>query len=453
MNARLQARVLQLLGNPSARSRVALLTALANGLNKAIGMILILAAMSWTLPYLGETLTGVWLTIISLVTILAFLDLGLGNAMTNHASAALVAGRQQLSREVSVGLLLVAVLSVMVTSFSIMAIHFLPWQLFFKVPQGEGAEVHEQIKIALIAFSALFGLHIWTNGVIKTLVGMQKAPLAYSLQAALGLVALIVLYGLTRYESPIHYLLVCLMAPPIVAGFLMATQLANQGVLKIREGLQGFPAGWRKFAGLGGYFFLLQLCATLGWGADTLIISSTLGVAAVAPFVLCQRLFQFASQPVAIMATPLWPAYANALACGDKPYIRRLLYTSMGLASLVGGALILLIVVISPWLVHMLVEDVISVPDSLLTIFACWVFLEILGATFAMFLNGLGIVRLQAIIACVYVAVSLPLKFWAIQQWGLTGLVGVGIVSYLGIVVLPYSLILVFKKEKMHLFN
>lgn len=453
MNDRFQARVLQLIGTPSARSRVALLTALANGLNKGIGMILILAAMSWTLPYLGETLTGVWLTIISLVAILAFLDLGLGNAMTNHASLAFVAGRQQLVQVVSVGLLLVGLLAAVIFTLSVFAIHFFPWQIFFKLPEDESRLVHEQIGVSLLIFSALFGLQIWANGVIKTMVGMQQAHVVYTLQSAFGLLALIVLYVLTRQGLPMHYLLVCLMAPPILAGFFMAVQLVNQGIFNVKVGIQDFPGNWKKFAGLGGYFLLLQLSATLGWGADTLIISSTLGVAAVAPFVVCQRLFQFASQPVAIVAAPLWPAYANALASGDKPYIRRLFYISMGLASLIGAFLVLLIATTSPWLIHKLIDDGISVPDSLVTVFALWVFLEIVGATFAMFLNGMGIVRLQVVIASIYVAVSLPLKFWAIQQWGLTGLVGVGVVSYLGIVVLPYSFIFMFRKEMIHLLH
>lgn len=449
MKVRLQALINQLTGRNSAglaganlqsfrRNRVALLTALANALNKGIGMVLILAAISWTLPYLGETLTGAWLTIISLVTVLAFMDMGLGNAMTNQAARALVAGPDELKQEISTGLLLIVALAMVVTLLTYLLAAYAPWQLLFKLPQQSSNEDYQHIGLALKVFSGLFGLQILANGLIKTMVGIQKAHLAYSLQAALGLAALLALFGLTQLEFEIAFLLACIMAPPILTGVFIAWSLSRRGAFSIKTGFSCLSSRWKKFMGLGGYFFLLQLFATLGWGADALIVSSTLGVAAVAPFVLCQRLFQFASQPVAILSAPLWPAYADAHATGDQPYIRRLFFRSMLMAAAVGSLLILPIVIFSPALFALLVENEITVPKSLVIVYAVWVMLEIFGTTFAMFLNGMGIVRIQALLAGLYVLTSLPAKFWLVQTWGLEGLVAVSIVLYSIFTIVPY---------------
>jgi len=79
----------------------------------------------------------------------------------------------------------------------------------------------------------------------------------------------------------------------------------------------------------GGLFLLLQIGVMLNTGADGLIVSSNLGVAQVAAFSLVQRLFQFSSQPMSIMNAPLWGAYSDADARGDKGFIKRTLFLSL----------------------------------------------------------------------------------------------------------------------------
>ncbi|MCR2745239.1 hypothetical protein [Limnobacter parvus] len=462
MNVRIRQWFTLLLGRPERglsdselksleRNRVVVLTAMASAFNKGVTMLTVIAAISWTLPYLGETLTGAWLIIISLFAVLAFMDLGLGNAMTNYASNGLIAGPHTLQREVSVGIVLLLILGVVLTVCALLLIEYVSWQPLFKIPPTELAVVDTEISNALTLFASLFGLHLLTNGVIRTMVGMQQAHIVYLFQTFMGVLGLALLFFLTEVNSGLTTLLACIMAPQIVTGFVFLLKLIRTDVFNFRTGIINLPLHWRTFLSLGGSFFVLQICATLGWGADALIISSTLGTAAVTPFIICQRIFQFASQPVSILVTPLWPAYANAAAGGDKAYIRKMLLLSMACAAFVGGVLILAIIFLAPALIDLLVDDHVSVPLKLIAIYGGWVFLEILGATFAMFLNGMGIVRLQAVIALLYVAVSLPLKFWAVQHGGIESLILTGIVCYFALVVLPYTFF-VLRNQSFRMF-
>lgn len=465
MNARLRLLLDLLRGHPQPnitgtelqafnRNRVALLTAVANAFNKGIGMVTILAAISWTLPYLGETLTGAWLTLVSLVTVLIILDIGLGNALTNHISDALVAGPQALQREVSVGALLLLLMGGLVTVSLLLVVEFAPWQLLFSLPPKGHEEASRQLSQALWCYAWLSGLQVFTNGIIKAWIGLQKAHVAYACQTAFGVLFLGLMFVATQLQLDITYLLVCIMAPSILTGLLLAVDLLRTGQFNWQAGRTHLPAHWRKHASLGAYFFLLQIGAVLGWGADALIISSTLGVVAVAPFVICQRLFQFASQPVSILATPLWPAYANAKASGDRAYIRQLLGKSLASAMLLGGSMVVLIISFAPWLIQFLVDDQINVPQSLVVAYGLWVLLEMLWATFNAFLNGMGMMRLQAGLLMLYVAASLPLKFWAVQQAGAEGLLFAGILSYLVLVVAPFVYLMCFHKTfRVFLFS
>ncbi len=53
-----------------------------------MALAVMLLSIRWTLPYLGEERFGVWMTVSSFATMLVVLDLGIGNALTNHAAHA-----------------------------------------------------------------------------------------------------------------------------------------------------------------------------------------------------------------------------------------------------------------------------------------------------------------------------------------------------------------------------
>jgi O-antigen/teichoic acid export membrane protein len=173
---------------------------------------------------------------------------------------------------------------------------------------------------------------------------------------------------------------------------------------------------------IGGLFFVLQVGTMIGWGADTLIISSALGPAAVAVYSIAQRLFQLVTQPLAMMNSPLWGAYADAHAKGDVAFIRRTFKTSMllTLGVALSGATILFFS--SEWLLHYWTGGKVLVPTLLLGLMALWTVLECCGVAFAMFLNGVQVVRPQVIVVSVFCIFVLPLKIWGI---GLLGLVAI----------------------------
>ena len=75
-------------GRNSERYRLALWSVIANVGSKGIAMAVMVLSVSMTLPYLGAERFGVWMTIASLVGMLVFLDLGVGNALINTVVAA-----------------------------------------------------------------------------------------------------------------------------------------------------------------------------------------------------------------------------------------------------------------------------------------------------------------------------------------------------------------------------
>ena len=191
----------------------------------------------------------------------------------------------------------------------------------------------------------------------------------------------------------------------------------------------------------GGLFFVLQIGTMVGWGADSLIISSTLGAAQVAIYSVAQRLFQLVSLPLSMVNAPLWAAYANANACDDRQFIRATLKKNALVTAAVAllGSIVLLAVselVIGRW-----TKDAIQVPLSLLAVFAAWTVCESLGNALAMMLNGCGIVREQVITVVVLTVLALPAKLIFVNLFGIQGMIAIYIFLYCAAVLIFYGFV------------
>ena len=68
------------------RQRGIYLTAIASLIAKVISMVSLFITIPATLNYLGNELFGVWMTLSSLIAMLTFADMGIGNGIINKLS-------------------------------------------------------------------------------------------------------------------------------------------------------------------------------------------------------------------------------------------------------------------------------------------------------------------------------------------------------------------------------
>ena len=151
-----------------------------------------------------------------------------------------------------------------------------------------------------------------------------------------------------------------------------------------------------------------------------------------------QRLFQLITYPLAIVNAPLWPAYADALARADKAFIRKtfrrsLIYTfSFAVLAAIG-----LCVLREPIQALWIGKGVI-LPTELVFLVAAWTVVEATGNAFAMYLNGMHIIKPQLYVNLFFIVLSLTLKYFAITNFGLVGIPAAALIAYLIAVILPY---------------
>jgi O-antigen/teichoic acid export membrane protein len=413
------------------RYRLAAWAIVANVVSTALGMLAFVITVPLTLSYLGEERFGVWMTVASLAGMLSFLDLGVGNALINHVATAKATGNSlQLRRVITHGLLLLSAIGLTIGILLISGIYWLPLDRLIKVTSSLAAE---EAKQTLGIFVLLFSASIPLNGIQKVFQGLQRAWQAHLVKGFGSVLSIGLVIALAQQQAGPSTLLLVTYGVQVFMLLALLVILCREHLIgrSGQTGNEGQHVKIRGFFRLGGLFLILQIGVMIGWGSDALIVSSVLGAAEVTKLAIVQRLFQFVTVPLAIVNGPLWGAYAEARARHDHAFVSRTLrFSFFGtalIATLASGVLFLT----SQWIFKKWFGETSVVPTMLVVAYAGWVILEATGSAFAMFLNGVGEVRVQVISTLLFCAIALPLKFALVAKFGIAAIVFATVIAYL----------------------
>jgi O-antigen/teichoic acid export membrane protein len=419
------------------RRRIIVSSALLNIGSKGCQFSLMLVAFAVTLPYLGPERFGVFSTILGFGSILAILDLGIGNVLIGSVARLNADGDKKLiGSEILNGLFLLTVLGLIFLLALGLVAAYVPVDRLFK---GVSDQQVIEIRWSLFVFFAAFSITLPIQGLQRITQGLQKSYISHAFSIAFCCMSAIFLYFAVKNHASIPMLLLVAYVIPAVAPLCtlyFILPLASHGHL---SKITLVDAAHRYFKD-GGIFFLLQLGALAGWGIDTLLAANQLGAASAGIYAITQRLFQLLTYPLAIVNLPLWPAYADANARGDRDFINSSLKKSfiLTIATAVVGSLFLLL--FSRYILAAWFQREIIIPWTLLCFFSIWAVFEAAGNSYAMFMNGMNFLKLQLYPNIGFFLLAIPLKIYLIKHMGLAGLPLGTLIAYICAIFLPYLL-------------
>jgi len=424
-------------GRSDERYRLAALSILSSLSYRGTAMIVMVLTVTLTIPYLGAERFGVWMTVASFTAMLSFLDLGVGNALANRVSQVAANGNQwELRQAINGGLGFLFVIGCLISILLLGLCSILPWDKLIKVQQ---LETSAEVKNAVNIFSILFGFSIFSNGIQRIFAGLQQAFFSNAVSTVGSIVSLLFLWWATKLEANIPYLLISTLGVQLLSNLGLLIILKKRNLIAIRFLARDIKFELKHLCHAGALFFILQIGTIIGWGADSIIIASTLGASQVAVYSIVQRLYLFISQPLSMMNGPLWNAYADAHARGDKKFIKNTLKKSLFLTitfSIFGGGVLFLF---SNKLIEVWTHGDLEVPPTFVFVFFVWTVCETLGSAFAMMLNGCGVIREQVITVVVLTTIALPLKLIVINHFGMIGMQATYAILYCVIVLFFYG--------------
>lgn len=401
-----------------ARQRKIDHAALTGLLTRVMSVTAQLGTVPIALSALGTSEFAAWAVITSAMTMLMFLDFGIGNGAMGRITEALAHNDD------------IAVMSWVKHSYALLTIIacgliVLVATLYFSgalqnIALKSGSFLANHVEL-IAAFIAIYALVIPCSFVQRIFFAYQRAGWASVMQLtfALGYFGVVVLaahtgLGLTAFV--IGYALTMLV---VFAGFTL------WGLRKLLPRVSAqLPIKRIVLATLmkdGALFFLLQATVALVYNSDAVILSSYVTPEAAALYAMTFRLFTVVMLVNALLLGPLWPAISDALARGEMSWVRHAYNRNRFRSVAVGVGLCVLLVAGGNKILDLWTQGRLVAPVQLLLLMAVWVMLEGYGQCMAMLLNAMRIIRLQVFTALLLLIVGTTAKIWLANRFGLYG--------------------------------
>lgn len=376
---------------------------LIRGVNILISLILV----PLTINYVSPELYGIWLSLSSIVTWFSFFDIGFGLGLRNRLTTAIAFGKYKYGKIlVSSTYAFMAFIFLIVGVLACMGCTLVNWSYLLNISSDYNDIVTTAFQIVVIAFCFRMVFQIVTN----VCQAYQMTALASAIDMTGNIIALGFMFLLTKTMAPsLIYLSAALCLAPIIA-FSLANIILYFGQFKKVSPSVKYV---RRFVmdditSLGAKFFLIQIICVILYQATNFIISHFCGPEQVTVYNIAYKYLNIAVMLFTIIQAPVWSAFNDAYAKKDFVWMKDIYRKLIRLVCLIEGFLMLL-VCISPVVYRLWIGDSVIVPFHITVLLALYTGVLLFNNLHAMIINGMGVLRLQTIIAWLQGICYIPL--------------------------------------------
>jgi len=176
---------------------------------------------------------------------------------------------------------------------------------------------------------------------------------------------------------------------------------------------------------LGFKFFIIQIAAMVLLSTDNFLISHLFSPEEVVPYNIAFKYFSIVSMLYAILITPFWSSFTDAYAKQDIAWIKAAVKKIQLLWLLVVPALLLVMIFLSDTIYELWVGPGVGVPLSVSLGMALFVLMLTFNQVYVNFINGVGIIKIQLITACITMVINIPISIYlaAFTELGVAGVI------------------------------
>ena len=388
--------------------------------SRGLGIGCQLLQVPLALALLGNEAFGLWITLNSIGYMLTFADFGIGLGAQNQVAEAMGRGDEAQARRIFfTGTVFLCGITGVLLALSPLSL-LVDWQRAFHLSDPGLVRNAPWVILAVMA-SWCLGIPLGMSQ--RVAYGAQLGWLSNVQDAARNVLTLLLVF----IEAKMGCSFATFILTTAVLG--LATQVAFFGYLLGRLGWLRMRWSWYeralmgKLANVGVFFFLQQIASLVLFSASPVILSATLGVAAVTPFNLAQRVFGPFQMVSNAYLLPIWPAYSEAKARGDWPWIRQTLWRSMFVVTVLCLLPMAAVTVYMRPIISVWTGGKAELPSQgLLWLLFFWNGATVFQQPFGYLLAGLSEVRRSTLYSVLTTALALGMIFPLIPRFGVSAL-------------------------------
>lgn len=436
----------------NANSGILLKNVSASFAIKGLAMVISLFSLPAYIAFFrDDTVLGVWLTILSVITWILTFDFGLGNGLKNNLIIAIankdyVKAKKLISSTyfsiglicllfLSTGLILIPVLSFS-GAFDIASL--------FGVSSSSLISVKTLVITVCVVYSGMV-LELFLKIITSILHALQKQALTSVFTLITNSALLIFAYvarvsgqGNKLIALAIVYFLAVNVPLAITTlflfkkdPFLKQTQFSFKYIDKSAS---------RVIISLGAKFFLIQICLLVINSSNEILITSFLKNPQLV--VLYQKYYKLFYVPItcaSLIVGPIWGVVTKAVAERKFAWIKKISRAMNWLSFAIGLLSFIILAVLQPLMDAWLGDSTTSVNYLVGLIFASYSFISVSILFSAAICNGLAALKTQIIGTVIGAAVKIPLFYLLVKMNWLGDLTWVGVVLINCVVLLPVA--------------
>ena len=406
-------------GRSKERYRRATLTTATSLVSKAASMLTLLVSVPLTIGYLGAERYGIWMTITSTVALLGFADFGIGNGlMTTLADALGREDNRSAQTAIASAFWMLGGIAAFIALGLAVVYPFVNWAGIFNV--------HSDLAIretgpTLIVVLGCFALNL-PLGIVSRIEGGTQSGYIQNLWVTFGsLVALAGLLTAVSTHAGLPMLVLSVSSAPVIAAIGNGAQLLRK-YSWVRPSL---PYCNKDSMGsllrVGLMFFIVQVSIAVAYQSDNLVIAHYMSARMVTPYAVPARMFSVVAIILSVLMAPLWPAYAEAIAKGDRAWIAKAFRRSLSVSFIIAFPIVSGLVVFGNLALKLWIGGRVQASILLLALFGARCLMSAFLYPVSMLLNGLGEMKFQATTSAIMAIVNITFSILWVKHYGIIG--------------------------------
>lgn len=407
---------------------------------RILSVLFTLLLVPVSLTSLGNTYFGVWMTIVSMTSMAAFSDLGVGNGlMTKLSQAFALKDFHSASKLIVSAFFILSLIGAVFTALGILVGTGLADGLLATLIPDAPVEA---TKIMVLTAAITFGFRLPLSVSQRVQIAQQRVAIASAWLAATNAAAWLIALVAAHFDfGPVLFVVLVLAAPVLIQLLHFTTVLYSLRAMNISILQLPSKRAIQNLVSIGFLFFLVSIGTSLSLNLDNPLISATRGAEHVAHYSIVARAFSFINLLVALVTLPLWPRISAAFVAGQFTWIhiivRRTLFALLIVTGLGSAFLALnLNAIIDIW-----IGEQLGISLLMASGFASTSILLAIASPYFTVQNGTGHIRLQPVGWAAFLVTSALLKWTAlVMDYSLDVLPWITAALYLGIL-MPTALI------------
>lgn len=409
---------------------------------KMVSIVVAFLIVPVTIGYVSAELYGVWLTLSSIMTWIAFMDIGFTQGLKNRLTEAIAIEDWNRGKElVSTTYFMMLIIFIPVSIILILLVPLIDWCELLNVNSIYSEEIGK-VMVVVIGFACL---QMIVNVIVSVVAAFQKVALSNSFSVIGNIFSLIFIIILTKTCPPsLIYLSVAFCSLPVIVTFLASIYFYHRGYKKVAPSFARIRTHLVKdLFDLGYKFFIINIQVIVLYQSTNVLISYVSSPLMVTSYNLAYRYLNLAMMLFTIITAPLWPAYTDAYAKGDYDWMiaTRKMMQKVFAASIM---LSVLLIIVSPVFYKIWVGDKAEVPFIMTISVAFYVIVYCWSNLNGTLIVGMSKLKIQTLLCVIGMLLHIPMSLVLSNSFG-----AYGVLISLTLITLIYAIVVNIQVNKI----